>query len=215
MVGIGMLFAASPNPEARVEETLVRASVEGMDADDLRVLAVLTSWLGVHHRYINADRLVRCVSAQSSSRALAYWAAIARWLSADRRFARLARLHEGPPLELLPVGTALQLARRGEDARFVGSSLRVPDGVLRDRQADVLTPAQLVAQHRGIYNRALMGPTWRADVWSALEMQPEMSVAALARHVGCAFSTAWQVAQDFRLLHGVVEAPVGAARCLQ
>jgi len=48
-----------------------------------------------------------------------------------------------------------------------------------------------------------MGPTWRADVWTALEEEPDVSVAEAARRAGCSFATAWQVVQDFQLLHAV------------
>jgi hypothetical protein len=202
MVGIGMNFAADGNPDAPIEETLVFASELGMEEHDLRVLAVLTTWLGVHHAHVHADRLVRCVADQPSERVRAYWAAIAKWLEKDRRFARLAKLYDGPAVDLLPVGTDFQLARRGEDARFGGSPLRVPAGTLRDREADVLDPATLVRRHAGYRNRVLMGPTWRADVWTALEAAPDLSVAETARRVGCSFATAWQVVRDFRLLRG-------------
>lgn len=200
MVGVGMNFAADANPSAQIEETLVHASALGMQEHDLRVLAVLTTWIGVHHRHIHADRLVRCVGEHTSDRVLAYWAAVARWLAKDRRFARLARCYDGPPLDLLPVGTDFQLARRGEDERFAASALRVPSGVLRDRVADVLSPEVLVRRHAGYRNRVRMGPAWRADVWTVLEEEPLESVAQIARRAGCSFATAWQVVQDFRLL---------------
>ena len=205
MVGIGMNFAAESNASAPIEETLVHASAGGMDEHDLRVLAVLTTWVGVHHAHINADRLVRCVSEHPSERVHVYWAAVARWLSKDRRFVRLAKLHDGPPVDLLPVGTDFQIARRGEDERFAGSPLRVPAGTLRDRDADVLSPEVLVRRHAGYRNRVLMGPTWRADVWTVLEEEPEVCVAEAARRAGCSFATAWQVVQDFRLLFPVQE----------
>ena len=185
MVGIGMNFAAKPNPSAPVEETLVHASDLGMEEHDLRVLSVLTTWLSVHHEYINADRLVRCVS---------------HWFSKDRRFARLDKLHVKPRVDLLPVGTSFQIERRGEDERFADSVLRVPAGTLRDRVTDVLSPEVLVCRHSGYRNRVLMGPTWRADVLTVLEGEPAISVAEVARRAGCSFATAWQVVQDFRLL---------------
>ena len=177
MVGIGMNFAAEANPSASIEETLVHASAAGMDEHDLRVLAVLTTWVGVHIAHINADRLVRSVSEHDSERVHAYWASVGLWLSRDRRFARLVKLYpEGAPLNLLPVGTDFQIARRGEDERFAGSALRVPAGTLGDRDADVLSPEVLVRRHAGYRNRVLMGPTWRADVWTVLEEEPEVSV---------------------------------------
>ncbi|MFU8803009.1 MAG: hypothetical protein ACNA8W_04280, partial [Bradymonadaceae bacterium] len=109
--------------------------------------------------------------------------------------------------------TDFQIARRGEDERFAGSALRVPAGTLRDREADVLSPETLVGHHAGYRNRVLMGPTWRADVWTILEDEPGVSVAEAARRAGCSFATAWQVVQDFRLLRdarlGALDGSVG------
>ncbi len=200
MVGIGLGFAATAEPDAGIEDTLVHASALGMDDHDLRVLAVLTTWFGVHHAHVNADRLVRLVAGHGSPRVRVYWAALAAWRAKDRRFARLAKRVRGAPVELLPVGTAFQIARRGEDPRFVGSRLRVPSGTLRDRADDVLAPEVLVRRHAGYRNRVLMGPSWRADVWTVLEKAPDQSIAEVARRASCSFATAWQAAQDFKLL---------------
>ncbi|MEO8903395.1 MAG: hypothetical protein ABI627_17895, partial [Polyangiaceae bacterium] len=117
-----------------------------------------------------------------------------------RRLARLAGAYEGAPIELLPTGTEFQVKRRGEDGRFTRSKLRVPKGTLRDRHEDVLSPEVLVRRHLGYRNRVLMGPSFRADVWTALERAPNLSVADVARKASCSFATAWQVAQDYRLL---------------
>lgn len=199
MAGIGMNFAAEPNQDAPIEETLLHASSLGMDEGDLRVLSILATWLSVHASQINADRLVRGVSEHPSDRVRAWWAATGQWLGKDRRFGRLLKLYDGPVLDLLPVGTDFQIARRGEDARFMGSALRVPAGTLRDRAADVYSPEALVRQHAGYRNRVRMGPTWRADVWTVLERDPDLSVAEAARRAGCSFAAAWQVVQDFLL----------------
>lgn len=200
MVGIGMNFAAKADADADIERTLLHASVVGMDEGDLRVLAVLTTWLGVHHAHLNADRLVRLVGAHPSERVRAYWAAVAKWLEKDRRLARLAGAYKQAPIDLLPTGTDFQVERRGEDPRFIGSKVRVPKGTLRDRHGDVLSPEVLVRRHAGYRNRVLMGPSFRADVWTALEQAPDLSVADVARKASCSFATAWQAAQDYRLL---------------
>jgi len=202
MVGIGMNFAGDANDDAPIEETLVLATELGIEDHDFRVLAVLTTWIDVHQKHINVDRLARCVAEHPSERVLAYWAAVAMWLKKDRRFARFAKLYQGPARHLLPVGTDFQIARRGEDERFEGSPLRVPAGTLRDRAADVLSPESLVRQHAGYRNRVRMGPSWRADVWTVLERDPELSAAEAARRAGCSFATAWQVVEDFRVLQG-------------
>lgn len=203
MAGIGMNFAASPDPLADIEHTLLAASVRGMDDDDLRVLAVLTSWLGLHHAWVHVERLVREVQRHPSPLVRSYWAGIAHWLAADRRLARL-KLPGTAALDLLAVGNEFHSKRSGPDPRFDGSPLRVPAGVLRDRPADVLQPEALARLHRGYHNRVVFGPGWRADLWTVLEGEPELSTAALARRVGCGFATAWQVARDFRVVGGRV-----------
>ncbi len=200
MAGIGMNFAAQPDGDADIEATLVRASVLGMHDGDYRVLGILTTWFRVHIARVNADRLIRALSVHASDRVSAYWAAVAHWHEKDRRFHRMATAYKGSRIDLLPVGTEFQIRRRGEDERFRESVLRVPAGALRDRESDVLSPAALIRLHAGYRNRVLMGPTWRADVWTALEREPDLRVADVARRVGCSFATAWQVAHDFALL---------------
>ena len=200
MAGIGMNFATKSDHNADIEATLVDASSLGMDDGDLRVLSVVTTWVGVHHTHVNADRLIRLVKLHESHRVHAYWAAISSWLAKDRRFARLG-VREGVPVDLLPVGTDFQLKRKGEDERFAGSMVRVPRGTLRDRMEDVLSPEALVKHHAGYRNRVVIGPTWRADVWTVLEKAPGLTVAEAARRASCSFATAWQAAQDFKVLH--------------
>ena len=102
---------------------------------------------------------------------------------------------------MLPTGTEFQIRRRGEDPRFSGSKLRVPNGTLRDRIEDVLSPEALVRRHAGYRNRVRMGSTFRADAWTALEHTPNASIADIARKASCSFATAWQAAQDYRLLY--------------
>lgn len=200
MAGIGMNLAVEPDFEAEIEDTLAFAAELGMEGSDFRVLALLTTWIGIHSSYVNLERLIRITTGHPSTRVRAYFAAVGQWLGKDRRFVRLQRLYEGPSVDVLRVGTAFQIARRGEDPRFVGSCLRVPDGTLRDRPADVMDPVALARRHAGYRNRVLLGPSWRADIWTALEREPDQTVADVARRVGCSFATAWLVARDFALL---------------
>jgi hypothetical protein len=200
MVGLGMNFAAHALVDANIEDTILFASELGMIDDDLRVLGVLTTWIEVHHPYINVDRLVRVLPRHASLRVRAYWAAVANWLDKDRRFARLQKLHGGDRVALLRVGTRFHVERRGEDARFEGTSLVVPAQTLRRRSADVLSPTALAKVHTGYRNRVHLGPSWRADVWTALEKRPDLSTAEVARRAYCAFATAWQARRDFELL---------------
>jgi len=87
--------------------------------------------------------------------------------------------------------------RHGEDARFVGTSLRVRANTLLDRPADVLSPVALAEEHRTYRWRLVIGVTYRADMWAALEQKPSLSPSTLARVTYGSFATAWQVKRDF------------------
>ncbi len=202
MVGIGMGFAAPAAAEPNIEDTLWFASLEAMEKDDLRVLAVLVTWFGVHRPWVNADRLTKLVAGHGPPRVHALWSALATWQARDRRFARLAALYRGPRLDVLATGTEFQLRRHGEDPRFEGTALRVPANVLRDRVADVLTPTELARRHRAYRCRVMMGPTYRADLWAALEADPGRSAAELARRTYASFATAWQAKRAFAIVAG-------------
>jgi hypothetical protein len=205
LVGIGMRFAAQSDPEANIEDTLLFASEAGMVGDDLRVLAVLATWWGVHSSWVNADRLTRIVEGHEHERVSAFWSAAAWWTQKDRRFSRLLRGYQGHRLDLLAVGTDFQIQRHGEDCRFKGSPLRVPGNALRDRSSDVLSPTELCRRHAAYRHRLIMGPSYRADMWAALEANPQLSAAELARKAYGSFATAWQVKRDFELARGASE----------
>src|SRR3990172_13362368 len=79
MTSIGMVFAARRAPAANIEDTLVAASERGLLRDDLRTLAILVTWLGVHTRMINADRLRRPIEDHEARRVRAFWSAFALW----------------------------------------------------------------------------------------------------------------------------------------
>jgi hypothetical protein len=207
MVGIGMNFAAKGARNPNIEDTLLFASKEALDKDDLRVLSVLVTWLGIHANWINADRLIRLVAEEEGPRVRSFWAAVGHWLKTDRRYVRLSILYRGQRLDLLRTGTEYQVSRHGEDLRFQGSPLRVPANLLRDRAADVLTPAALAKQHRTYRQRVMMGPSYRADMWAALQADPFLSAADLARTAYGSFATAWQVKRDWELLKGSLSIP--------
>jgi hypothetical protein len=196
--------------DADIESTLVHASALGMDDGDLRVLAVLTTWLGVHHTHVNADRLVRQVGAHPSERVRAYWAAIAAWLRKDRRLARLAtrlRGRAGRAAANRDRSSRCNVAARMSASRSRSCSPRRAPSVTAMTTCSRRRPS--IRRHAGYRNRVLMGPSFRADVWTTLEHAPGLSIADVARKASCSFATAWQAAQDFRLLRAAEVATTG------
>jgi len=217
MAAIGMNFIADKGhtpsvSEPNIEDTLLFASIEGMENRDLRVLAVLVTWFRIHAAWVNADRLTRLIEMQKSPRLRAFWSALAGIHEKDRRFARLVKLYTGPRHDLADTGSDFQIKRHGEDQRFQDSPIRAASNLLRDRDADVLAPADLARRHLAYRWRIIMGPGYRADMWAALEKDSSLSPAALAKKTYGSFATAWRVRRDFDLAAVTQARPVRSTR---
>jgi len=203
MAGLGMAFDIDPLHNFNIEDTLLGASVDGMERDDLRVLGLAVAWLDIHHARLNVDRLTRAVPLLTGHRCRVFWAATADRFIADRRWARLARLPDAMgPADLLRIGNSFQMQRRGEDQRFAQTRLRVPAGTLRQRPGEVLEPSALALRHDAYRQRIIMGASYRADAWAVLQENPERSASVVARLSYASFATAWQVKRDFQLVAG-------------
>jgi hypothetical protein len=202
MSGLGMRFAVDAEPYPAIEDVLLFASQLGMEKDDYRVLNVLCTWIDVHGARINADRLTRLVdTCADHERTRAFWAAVGQWQHRDRRFTRLAALRsKRKRIDLFP-GTDFQIQRRGEHPSFKDTALRVAAGTLRDRASDVLTPEQLSHMHPVYRERVVQGPSYRADMWAALTLDPSLGPAELARRTYGSFATAWEVRRDWSIVH--------------
>ncbi|MEO6326314.1 MAG: hypothetical protein ABIT01_15075 [Thermoanaerobaculia bacterium] len=173
-----------------------------MDQFDLRLLALLTTWFGAHARFVNADRLTGLVKSHRSKRVRALWTALARSQPSDRRFLRLSKSYRGPRIDPGIKGSDFLIRRHGEDPRFEKGPLRVAANLLRDRREDILSEAELAVRHLAYRYRVLIGPTYRADMWAALEREPSLTAATLAKQTYGSYATAWNVKNDFALLHG-------------
>ena len=189
-----------PNFEVNIEDTLLYAAIEGMEHDDLRVLAVLVSWFGVHRDYVNADRLTRSPRAPTR---LAFEHSSARLRDGSRAITACPHGQSsdaGPTHRPSRNRTAFQIRRRGEDARFVDTRLRVPAETLRDRSLrraharGARSPPSRVSMardHRTGY---------RGDMWAELTRRPQISTAELARITYGSFATAWRAKRDFAVV---------------
>jgi hypothetical protein len=113
----------------------------------------------------------------------------------------------GAPLRPEPLERDLAaVRRRGEHAWFAGTSLRVAAGTLRDRASDVASPVQVAHSHPVYRERVVQGPSYRADMWAALTIDPTLTPSELARRTYGSFATAWEVRRDWDIVHATIAA---------
>lgn len=212
MISIGMRFGGKASKNAQIENTLAAASIEGLIKKDGRVMALLTDWITVHHTRINVDRLYQILlqlDPKEFKTVLIYWTANAQRLKADPRFKKLEKFYKGSRVNYGKIGdldtaeydgTDFLILRNGEDKRFAETCLRVPNLSIRHRLRDVLSPEVLAANHLIYRHRVLLGANIRADLWAALQENPRLSPADLARLCSASYTAAHHAKRDFSLL---------------
>jgi hypothetical protein len=202
LAGIGFRFAsAAPAESPNIEDALIAAAIEGLEKEDYRILSMLTDWFEIHGEWVNVDRLLRALKGVESKRVRAYFAAIGKWLVKDPRYRKVAAIYKGSRLSLgKTTGYSFLVKRNGEDERFSKTCLIVAKGNLRHRLEDILTPSELVRRHRDYFWRVYFGPSYRADMISAVRRDPGASAAEIARRTYGSFQTAWSVKRDISIL---------------
>lgn len=201
MYSIGMRFAIkAPKEEPNIEDTLIAASIEGMNGD-YRALSLLVDWIDIHYERINVDRLIQLIGTLPDQKVQIFWVAIAQWKKYDWRFKKLIKRYKGPRLSFLEERGKFQIQKYGEDERFSNTVLIIPSRFLRHRPQDIMPPSELAKKHLAYYYRILIGPSYRADMWALLEHNPKLSLSELARKSYGSFPTAWKVKRDWILLN--------------
>ncbi len=204
LVSVGFLFAAEPSKdEPNVEFTLVAASIEGLKGD-YRTLSLLVDWIPIHFDQVNVDLLVKIVKELSDKKVQAFWSSVGEWQKKDPRLKKLSRIYRGPRIPIQEMKLIrFPLNRDGEDPRFSATKLVVPGRILRHRPTDI-ADSKYVAQHHLAYrHRLIIGPSYRADMWAALESDPNLTPSELARKCYGSFSTAWNVRKDWQVIRGL------------
>jgi hypothetical protein len=190
-----------PSPgEVDIERTLLEAV--GEIPRDGRLASLLLSWIKVHGEFIVVEKLKKLANQQEKIEP-----GSTTWLAALAAFA----LHEGDArwkLLIRPAEEAVYLfpkkvtdsavRMKGPIDWLAKINFIVPKESLRIREQDVLAPKELIRKSRQYRNRYLYGPSWRADIASAME-RGLRTPAAIARDVGCSYEPAYRVYHQLAL----------------
>ncbi len=201
LISIGIRIAGQKSlTDFNIEDVLISASIEGICQEDYRVLGLMVDWIEIHGKLINVDRLAKIVSILNDEKVRRFWKAISQWQSKDIRFKKIGKVSKiRGSADLLDVGTDFLIRKNGEDERFKGSALRVPNLTLRHRLDDIHSP-QTLSQINLFYRfRLMIGASYRADLWALLEKKPHLTPTELARLTYSSFATAWGVKRDFEI----------------
>ena len=207
LAAIGFRIATSVTPRRAqkapvdIEETLLEA-IQASEGDG-RLASLICSWLVVHGAYVNVERLAKLTKFYPEKpppaiRLLSVYAAFA-FEHCGHKWKKLIRKSK-EPITLYPAEiteSAVQLKGAVDYLKKFG--FIVPNGSLRIREDDVLKPEELIQRNRLYRNRYLYGPSWRADIITALEAGAK-SPAEIVKQVGCSYEPAHRIFREYQLV---------------
>lgn len=200
MVGIGMLFGAKPEKNPNIEDTIISASYQGIVSEDFRILSMLTKWLEQHFFIINASRLIKLIKEHEDNDIfLRYWISVSQWQAADNRFRSLRDLGKNKKKKEITKGSLFLSKKNGEDTRFKGTCLVVPKKMLDREDWLVLSPEKMTNYHLDYKWRLIIGPSFRADMWSQLERDNALTPSSLAKAAYGSYATAHRTKKEFQI----------------
>ena len=180
-----------------IEATLL--DILGHMGEDGRLFSWALSWVKVHGASVIVEKLRKLSKMRPESSvvwlsalaALAVQEGMSKWRplvkkQAEPRFFFPRDLSEGV------------IAMKGAVPWLKTLNLLLPEGSLRIRETDVLTPEQLAEIHRQYRNRYLFGPSWRADIVTAIEDGAKTPTEIMKR-VGCSYEPAHRVLRELKV----------------
>ena len=206
VIGVRLAGAGdtSGTVEADIEGTLLDAA--GEIPRDGRLASLLLSWVKVHGAFVIVEKLAKLEREREKvhSAAVPWLSALAAFavFRGDHRWKILARRSKETRYLFPRAVTESAVGMKGALEWLKPINFCVPNGSLRIRDDDVLEPGELVRRNAQYRNRYLYGPSWRADIVTAIE-RGLRSPAAIARAVGCSYEPAHRVYRQIALVKGL------------
>ena len=204
LVLIGLRLAAPSDPKnadaagwVDIEGTLLDAMAQFQR--DARLASLIFSWVKVHGPYVVVEKL-RKLAAGAPPEAAQWVPALAALSVEDGSHKWRKLLHRwDKPVMLFPVAvTHSAVIRQGATPWLERWNIIIPQGALRIRESDVLSPPELIAANRQYRNRYLYGPSWRADIITAIE-SGATTPSEVMRRVGCSYEPAHRIFTEYHL----------------
>jgi len=206
LLAIGVLISSKTAEESPVEgfidleQTLIDAILRF--PEDARLASLIFSWIKVHGSHVIVEKFAKLVLNYPE----AQYPAI-KWAHAIAAFAAQNGIHKWKklvkrsetPVYLYPQKiTESAIALKGSVEWLKEINFIVPENSIRIRTRDILTPKELIRHNRQYRNRYLYGPSWRADIITAIEygLQSPSEICSL---IGCSYEPAHRIFHEYSL----------------
>ena len=205
LIAIGFRLASTEaeqiKPE-RVDIELTLLDVIGNFTEDYRIASVLMAWIKVHGNHIIVEKLIKLRDRVSNEtgQSFPWMTLIAAWAveCGYYKWRKLIKKQNGSIYLYDPEVSESAILRKGSIPWLEPLGFRIPQNSLRIREADVLTPKELIQFNPQYRNRYIFGASWRADIITAIQ-NGVATPMEISRVVGCSYEPAYRISRDYLL----------------
>ena len=205
LIAIGFRLASTDVVQDKPEKVDIESTlldVIGAFPEDYRIASVLMSWIKVHGNHVIVEKLIklRDNASNETGQAFSWMTLIAAWAveCGYYKWRKLIRKENGPIYLYDPDVSESAILRKGSIPWLEPLGFRVPQNSLRVRDADVLTPKELILFNPQYRNRYIFGASWRADIVTAIQ-NGITTPMEISRFVGCSYEPAYRISHDYIL----------------
>ena len=185
-----------------IEETFLTAALEC--PDNFRLASLLFSWMKVHGNYVIVEKLRKLVNKAKMTEVQRRWISALAVYGKNNCSHKWKSLIEIPEanIHLLPEEISKSaIALKGSEEWLSEYSILLPKGTLRIREEDIMEPSQLIQINHQYKNRYLFGPSWRADIITAIQGGCK-TPTAIMKKIGCSYEPAYRIFHEYSLVKG-------------
>jgi len=190
-----------------IEETLIQAIREAKN--DFRLLGLLAIWIKIfggsvilekffkksaEYQLDEDDPMLNFLIATAVLEGHVKWK---YWLKASSK-------HPIYPTDEAPLKSLISV--RGKDPDFAKLGVIVPNGYLKTKESNILSPQELVQLNHQYRNRLLFGANWRADIITAIECGMK-NAFQISKKIGCSYEPAHRISREYYLVHPELKRP--------
>lgn len=208
VIGLRLNLRGSRKPSRKeansvdIEETLIEAA--RTVPKDSKLFSLLCSWVLVHGDYVIVEKLFKKTNRlepQDPAKAWVMALAVFAKSGGFHNWGRWAKKLREPVYAFERELTLSAIARKGALKEFAKFGIHVPEGSLRIREDDALTPRELASENRQYRNRLLYGACWRADIVTAIE-DGAKTPFEISKKLGCSYEPAHRIFREYHLVFG-------------
>ena len=208
LIAIGFRLASTekrPRKPVKVDIESTLLDVIGSFTEDFRIASILMSWIKVHGNYVIVEKLMKLRNRipQENGESLPWMSFVAAWAveCGFNKWRKLIKKEMGPVYLYDPQISESAILRKGLLPWPEPLGFRVPKDSLRIREADVLTPEELIQLNPQYRNRYIFGASWRADIVTATQ-NGITTPMEISRVVGCSYEPAYRISHEYLLATG-------------